>query len=214
MTKKQLSDFSQDNRNANRGTPRGQKTIVESIQRSGVGRSIVTDKFGVVIGGNKSIEAMAEVLGGVEPIVIESDGTRPIIHRRTNLDLSDPDPNNPARAMAYADNRSGQLSLEWDAETIIEDIESGLDLSFLFGDNEIEEFREELDLAAELALSLLDEPNERNLGDKKKQIKPVLYADELETFEAAILETGEVNRGKAIIEICEYFLSAKRQFDV
>lgn len=55
----------------------------------------------------------------------------------------------------------------------------------------------------------------RKLGDKKAQIKPVLYADEVAVFEQAIRMTGERNRGKAIIAICRAFLDGQeRQFDV
>lgn len=55
----------------------------------------------------------------------------------------------------------------------------------------------------------------RKLDDKKAQIKPVLYAEEVAVFEQAIRMTGERNRGKAIIAICRAFLDAQeRQFDV
>ena len=57
--------------------------------------------------------------------------------------------------------------------------------------------------------------NERNLGDKRKQIKPVLYADEIADFERAIRATGERDRGGAILEICRFYLDhhAERQFN-
>jgi len=48
---------------------------------------------------------------------------------------------------------------------------------------------------------------DRNLGDTKAQIKPVLYAEQVATFERAIRATGEMNRGKALIAICEYYLN-------
>lgn len=46
----------------------------------------------------------------------------------------------------------------------------------------------------------------RRLGDRKAQIKPVIYAEDLGTFEQAILLTGNPNRGEALIEICEHYL--------
>jgi len=46
----------------------------------------------------------------------------------------------------------------------------------------------------------------RNLGDRRKQIKPVLYADEIADFERAILATGMRNRGEAILTICRFYL--------
>ena len=40
-------------------------------------------------------------------------------------------------------------------------------------------------------------------------IKPVLYAADIVTFEAAILATGIVNRGEALIAICAAYLEGK-----
>lgn len=48
------------------------------------------------------------------------------------------------------------------------------------------------------------------LGDKKKQIKPVLYCEDLIVFERAISQTGLINRGEALIEICRIYLNAQR----
>jgi len=56
--------------------------------------------------------------------------------------------------------------------------------------------------------------NGRDLGDKRKQIKAVLYIDQLHIFEEAIQATGSVNRGDAITEICQAYIDAKGQFDV
>jgi hypothetical protein len=47
---------------------------------------------------------------------------------------------------------------------------------------------------------------DRILGDKRKQIKPVLYADEIGDFEKAIIATGLRNRGEAIMTICRFYL--------
>lgn len=47
----------------------------------------------------------------------------------------------------------------------------------------------------------------RELGDKRRQIKPVIYCEDLATFERAILKTGMMNRGEALIEICKAYLN-------
>lgn len=126
MTK--IKDFSQDNRNANKGTARGQKMIVNSIQEDGFGRSVLADKNGVLIAGNKTLEASAEVFGvESEPIVVESDGTRPVVVKRLDLDLSDPDPNNPARRLAHRDNLTSHFSFSLDPAIVMADIEAGFD---------------------------------------------------------------------------------------
>jgi len=51
----------------------------------------------------------------------------------------------------------------------------------------------------------------RRLGNRKAQIKPVLYAEDLATFEQAILLTGNRNRGEALIEVCQFFVETHEQ---
>jgi DNA modification methylase len=124
MTK--LSDLQPDANNANRGTAKGQKAIVGSIQRSKLGRSIVVDRNNKIIGGNKTTEAVAEVLGvDAELIVVESAGDKLLVHKRTDLDLDDPDPNNPARQLAYSDNLTSAFSFELDPIVTLADIDAG-----------------------------------------------------------------------------------------
>ena len=54
---------------------------------------------------------------------------------RTDLDLTlDPE----ARALAYADNRVGEISLDWDADAMLADLENGINLSAFWSDTELE----------------------------------------------------------------------------
>ena len=57
MTK--LSDLTLDAKNANRGTQRGLKALTDSLQKYGAGRSILVDKDGNVIAGNKYLFHLA-----------------------------------------------------------------------------------------------------------------------------------------------------------
>ena len=128
MATPKLSDLEPDERNANKGTPRGQKQIVGSVQRNGAGRSGLLDKNNKIVAGNKSTEAFAEVFGeDVEPIIVETDGTRPVYVKRTDLDLDDPDPNNTARKLAYEDNLTSALSFDLNIDVVALDIEAGFD---------------------------------------------------------------------------------------
>jgi hypothetical protein len=43
-------------------------------------------------------------------------------------------------------------------------------------------------------------------GDKARQIKPVLYSDQVAVFEQAMQLTAIVNRGEALIAICQFYL--------
>jgi len=56
-----LSQLTPDTRNANKGTDRGRKLVKESLRKYGAGRSILIDKAGNVIAGNKTLEGAKAV---------------------------------------------------------------------------------------------------------------------------------------------------------
>ncbi len=130
-----IDDLTPDARNANLGTERGRYMLEQSIREVGAGRSIVVDAEGRVIAGNKTLE-VAEALG--LPIeVVRTDGTRLVVVQRDDLDLANGD--DKARRLAYFDNRSGQVGLEWDAAQMVADLELGLNLDDMFKDFEVVE---------------------------------------------------------------------------
>jgi hypothetical protein len=49
-----VADLVPDGRNANRGTPRGRAVLDKSLQELGAGRSILVDRRGRIIAGNKA----------------------------------------------------------------------------------------------------------------------------------------------------------------
>ncbi len=120
-----------DARNANKGTRRGADIILNSLKKLGAGRSIVLDKNGRIIAGNKTAEQAAKA-GLDDVLVVKTDGKRLVAVQRMDLDLE-----NDARAMelAIADNRAGELSLDWDAEAL-KAIGAEIDLSGLFDEEE------------------------------------------------------------------------------
>ena len=81
-----LADLTQDDRNANRGTERGGAMIERSLRTCGVGRSILIDKNGKIIAGNKTA-GNAGMIGIEDVQVVESNGTKLIAVQRTDLDL-------------------------------------------------------------------------------------------------------------------------------
>lgn len=110
VTRKTLADYREDERNANMGTPRGLGVIEDSLNYSGVGRSLVADKNGVLIAGNKT--SLAAASAGIEDVIeIETDGDALIVHKRRDLDLAH---DARAKALAIADNRASEVSLQWD----------------------------------------------------------------------------------------------------
>jgi len=110
-----LSELKTDPSNANKGTVRGLKVLDDSLRQYGAGRSILLDKAGTIIAGNKTAERAADI-GMQDVIIVESDGSKIIAVQRTDLDLNDPD--GRARALATYDNRVGQLDLDWDIDQL------------------------------------------------------------------------------------------------
>jgi DNA modification methylase len=128
-----LADVQPDPKNANTGTPRGRAMLAESLKTFGAGRSILVDRNGVIIAGNKTFE-QAKTLG-LDVRVVDADGTALVVVRRTNLDLvTDPD----ARQLALADNRVGEVNLEWDPTLLQGFAAEGIDLTALWTPQELE----------------------------------------------------------------------------
>lgn len=128
----QIADLIQDDRNANKGTKRGNKAVEDSLSRYGAGRSILIDRNGKVIAGNKTA-ANAAAAGIQEVIVVPSDGTKIIAVQRTDLDLSDA----KAKELAIADNRAAELGLEWDPDVLAQ-LAGELDLKPFFTEDELQ----------------------------------------------------------------------------
>ena len=111
-----------DDQNANRGTARGRRLLEDSLKTYGAGRSVLTDRTGRVIAGNKTVEQARALRMPIQ--VVESDGRRLIVVRRTDLDLND----TRARALAIADNRVAELDLAWDSGVLDQLRKGGLAL--------------------------------------------------------------------------------------
>jgi DNA modification methylase len=96
--------------------------LEESIRTDGYLTPMTAAADGEVFDGSARLETVADVLAEAEPIVVESDGTRPIVHIRTDIPTAD-DPR--ARRLALAANRVAELNLEWDAEVLAELADEG-----------------------------------------------------------------------------------------
>lgn len=121
-----------DPKNANKGTQRGRGLLEQSLRTYGAGRSVLADKHGVLIAGNKTHEVASEL--GLPVRVVETDGNELVVVQRTDLDLND----RAAKELAIADNRVGQVSLEWDTEVLAE-LATEVDLGQWWNDDELAE---------------------------------------------------------------------------
>lgn len=135
VTDGKLSDIIPDANNANLGTERGRAALESSLRKHGAGRSILLDHAGRIISGNKTVEEAGQ-LGLDELIIVKTDGTKLVAVQREDLDLADD--STGARELAYADNRVGELDLSWNPETILADLDSGVDLGGLFREDELD----------------------------------------------------------------------------
>jgi DNA modification methylase len=108
-----LADLTDDPQNANRGTARGRTLLHDSLATYGAGRSILTDRTGTVIAGNKTLEQARTLDLPIQ--TVQSDGRTLVVVQRTDLDL---EAGGTARALALADNRIGEVNLAWDEDLL------------------------------------------------------------------------------------------------
>lgn len=115
----------------------------KSFNELGAGRSILVDKNGNIIAGNKT--QLAAMAAGIRKVrVIETDGTELVAVKRTDVDIDSA----KGRKLAFADNQTQVLDLMWNEDTISEVV------------NELDDFNVE-----EWAFELPD------LGEGKKEKK-------------------------------------------
>jgi DNA modification methylase len=128
-----VRDLTLDTRCANRGTDRGRALLRKSVQELGAARSIVVDAAGQVIAGNKVLEAARDL--DLPIAVVTTDGDRLVVVQRRDLHL-ETDAN--ARRLAVADNRIGELNLDWDPSILAQLQADGIPLDDLFSVDELE----------------------------------------------------------------------------
>lgn len=113
-----------------------------------------------------------------------------------------------AEAYLLADNRLTELG-GWDQIALSEMLSDLSDAGSLMGvgwsHDDLDEMLAQVEAATPGEVG--DEgTNGRDLGDKRKQIKIVLYAEQVGVFEAALTRTGLINRGEAVLAVCESYL--------
>ena len=81
-----IDSLQQDTHNFNRGTEQGQQLMEKSFSELGAGRSILVDKSGQIIAGNKSQKA-AKAAGIKKVRIIETTGDELVAVKRTDIDI-------------------------------------------------------------------------------------------------------------------------------
>lgn len=108
-----ISDLVPDDRNFNKHSEYGMSLLEKSVGKFGMGRSILLDKNNRIIAGNGITETAGQ-LGFEDVEIVESDGSKIIAVKRTDIDLDTPE----GRELALADNATNKANLTWDFETI------------------------------------------------------------------------------------------------
>jgi hypothetical protein len=128
-----LSELKPQRRNANRHTQRGLGLLEKSVQQDGWIGAITVAADGETFDGSARIE-VGVATGFEDAIIVESDGTRPIIHRRTDI----PTANDPrAVRLGVAANRVAQTDLAWDVALLSDLHDEGI-IGDLFSADEID----------------------------------------------------------------------------
>lgn len=209
-----LDAIQPDSNNANKGSERGTYMLRRSLEKLGAGRSILLDKNGKIIAGNKTAESAADV-GLDEVIVVRTKGNQLVAVMREDLDLDDP--TGQARELAYADNRTGQVSLDWDAGVVLADLDAGVDLSDWFQGWELEALRQPGDDEWGDAFGRLPDEDRAPF----QQMTFTLHDEQAEQVKAAITAAkglgpfvdspNENSNGNALARIAETFITEHGQ---
>lgn len=173
-----ISNLKQDNKNFNKHTDAGMELLGNSIDKVGVIESFTVSLDDKIITGNARQEKMLEKFGDVEPILIETDGQRPIVIKRIDIKSETKE----FYEAALLANTVSKNNINFN-DSMIEDVavlEFDIDVEELGYQNYEEEDEEELehkktveDLSNMIAVALTDDEQEvwnkikENLNKKK-----------------------------------------------
>lgn len=185
-----IEELIQDDHNFNKGTEAGQKLMEKSFKELGAGRSILVDKDGRIISGNKSQKAA--MAAGIKKVrVIETTGDELIAVKRTDLSLDSKE----GRDMAYADNLTTQVNLAWD-EIELEHVNT-----------EVEGFDPSqwgLPEGIELGATADDkEVEEDNFDEEKEEIPTICQFGELWQLGNHRLKVGDSTKAEDVIDLMQ-----------
>lgn len=209
-----IADLVPDNRNANKGTKRGRDLLETSLRELGAGRSVLADREGRLIAGNKTAEVAAEL--GLSIVEVEADGHTLVVVKRTDLDLEQDD---RARQLAYADNRVGQVSLDWDTAQIFDDMQSGIDLGNWWFDDELDKLLNQTDGASDSLesdddpLTRLDVPDALWATDNDWGIPTLDLRKQADALDLPITRWGSISRHNARMPGTWHFYTDDYKFD-
>ena len=178
-----ITDLVFDDKNLNKHTEFGMSLIERSMRNNGAGRSILIDKNNRIIAGNGVTEIAGQI--GMDDVqIVESDGTKIIAVKRTDIDLD----TKQGREMALADNATAAADLAWDAEAIAEvEGEFDIDVSGWGVDIDVDDMPTDLDAEREKDESIFVKLHFPNHKQATEFISA--YKDTIETIYKATISS-------------------------
>ena len=129
-----LGDLTPDANNANAHTERGSTMLSASVGKFGSREAGTVGRNGRIVGGNNRHETYAD-MDMTDIQIIKADPNVPVFLQYDDLDLTDPE--NVARELSVALNRSAQVGIEFDPETLLQYSLAEVDLSDWFSTKEL-----------------------------------------------------------------------------
>ncbi len=123
--------FRPQQKNVNKHTEHGLRLLEKSLQQDGWIDAQTAAADGEIISGSLRLEIAAEKFADVEPIVVESDGTRPVIVVRTDIPNAD-DPR--AKRLSVAANQIAHTDYNPDGDLLKQWAEEDKDIRAMFAD--------------------------------------------------------------------------------
>lgn len=117
ISEEPISSFRPQQQNANEHSPRGEGMLEYSLGKVGFFGALTVAANNETFDGSLRLEKVAAAFDGIDPIIVETDGTRPLIHRRVDIATAD----TPlAREASVLANRVAEVSLSWDVDVLQE----------------------------------------------------------------------------------------------
>ena len=181
-----IEQLAQDQHNFNKGTEQGQELMERSFKEMGAGRSILIDRNGNIIAGNKSQKAA--IAAGLKKVrIIETTGDELVAVKRTDVDIDSAE----GRKMAYLDNLTTQVNLTWD-ETELQAVQADVE-GF-----DIADFGFDIEDLPQVTFPTAGQ------GEGKEDNASMLTERENDTA-TFMLDKRKYERGEVIEKLSEYF---------
>ncbi len=129
-----LDSFKVQSQNANAHTDEGLELLEVSILEHGWIGAITVAADGETFDGSARLDTIKRVMD-VEPIIVKTDGSRPVIVQRTDIDNAE---SQKAKLLAIAANRIAEVDLNWDKD-VLAALSEDIDLNSFFSEDELDD---------------------------------------------------------------------------